>query len=108
MPPPSTTTRPGATPGTPEFIDIELRGKHHHLPYVPGKTLLQIAQDAGLDAPYSCEEGFCGCCASDLLEGKVTMAADDALSIEEKRRGMILACQSRPTTTRCSFRFADG
>jgi hypothetical protein len=40
-----------------------------------------------------------------LLEGRVAMAADDALSAEEKRRGMILACQSRPLTKRCTFRF---
>jgi 3-ketosteroid 9alpha-monooxygenase subunit B len=90
----------------PEFIDVILDGKQHHLPYVPGKTLLQTARDNGLNAPYSCEEGFCGCCASDLLEGRVVMAADDALSTEEKRRGMILACQSRPVTRRCTFRFA--
>jgi 3-ketosteroid 9alpha-monooxygenase subunit B len=92
----------------PEFIDVVLEGRQHHLPYLPGKTLLQTARDAGLDAPYSCEEGFCGCCASDLLEGRVVMAADDALSAEEKRRGMILACQSRPVTRKCVFRFAAG
>jgi 3-ketosteroid 9alpha-monooxygenase subunit B len=92
----------------PDFVEVILEGKQHRLAYVPGKTLLQTARDAGLDAPYSCEEGFCGCCASDLLEGRVVMAADDALSTEEKRRGMILACQSRPVTRRCVFRFADG
>ncbi|HEY3820662.1 MAG TPA: ferredoxin--NADP reductase [Polyangiaceae bacterium] len=90
---------------TPEFVDVVLEGKQHRVPYTPGKTLLQTARDAGLNAPYSCEEGFCGCCASDLLEGRVVMAADDALSNEEKRRGMILACQSRPVTRRCAFRF---
>ena len=90
----------------PEFVDVLLQGKEHRIPYVPGRTLLQTARDGGLDAPYSCEEGFCGCCASDLLEGRVVMAADDALSAEEKRRGMILACQSRPVTRRCKFRFA--
>jgi 3-ketosteroid 9alpha-monooxygenase subunit B len=92
----------------PDFVDVVLEGKQHRIPYVAGKTLLQTARDAGLNAPYSCEEGFCGCCASDLLEGRVVMAADDALSTEEKRRGMILACQSRPVTRRCVFRFADG
>lgn len=91
----------------PEFIDVELRGDKRRVPYVAGKTLLQVARDAGMDAPYSCEEGFCGCCASNLLEGKVVMTADDALTTEEKRRGMILACQSRPITARCSFRFVD-
>ena len=82
-----------------------LAAKEHRLRYVPGKTLLQTARDDGLDAPYSCEEGFCGCCASNLLEGRVVMAADDALSAAEKKQGMILACQSRPVTRRCKFQF---
>jgi 3-ketosteroid 9alpha-monooxygenase subunit B len=93
---------------TPDFIDVELGGQRHRVPYKPGRTLLQAVRDAGFDPPYSCEEGFCGCCASNLLEGQVAMAADDALTAEEKRRGMILACQSRPLTRRCSFRFVDG
>jgi len=98
---------PAEGAGVPEYVDVELRGVRQRVPYRPGQTLLQAARDAGIDAPYSCEEGFCGCCASDLLEGKVAMAADDALSAAEKRRGMILACQSRPLTPRCSFRFVD-
>jgi 3-ketosteroid 9alpha-monooxygenase subunit B len=96
-----------AAEGTPDSIDIELRGAHHKVPYKKGQTLLQAARDAGLDAPYSCEEGFCGCCASDLLEGRVVMATCDALTEAEKKRGMVLACQSRPLTKRCSFRFVD-
>jgi len=98
---------PGVTEGVPASIEVHLRGQKHLVPYTPGKTLLQTARDAGIDAPYSCEEGFCGCCASHLLEGRVVMAADDALSSEEKKKGMILACQSKPTTTRCAFRFVD-
>jgi 3-ketosteroid 9alpha-monooxygenase subunit B len=100
----SLTSLEGAVP---EYVDVELRGVRHRVPYRSGQTLLQAARDAGLDAPYSCEEGFCGCCAGDLLEGKVSMAADDALSEAERRRGMILACQSRPVTERCAFRFVD-
>ncbi len=98
---------PVAASDTPEFLDVEVQGKKHRVPYVAGKTLLQAARDAGLDAPYSCEEGFCGTCASQLLAGKVTMAADDALSTEEKKKGMILACQAKPTTRECAFRFVE-
>jgi 3-ketosteroid 9alpha-monooxygenase subunit B len=98
----------GAASGTPQFIDIELRGEHHRVPYTKGRTLLQTARDGGLDAPYSCEEGFCGSCASDLLEGRVEMATCDALTEAEQKKGMIVACQSRPLTTRCSFRFVEG
>jgi 3-ketosteroid 9alpha-monooxygenase subunit B len=107
-PSPATQAAPApAADGTPEFIDIELRGEHHKVPYKKGRTLLQTARDGGLDAPYSCEEGFCGCCASQLLEGRVVMETCDALTAGEQRRGMVLACQSRPLTTRCSFRFVD-
>jgi 3-ketosteroid 9alpha-monooxygenase subunit B len=95
------------TEGTPDHIDVELRGERHKVPYKKGQTLLQAARDAGLDAPYSCEEGYCGCCASDLLEGRVVMATCDALTEAEQKKGMVLACQSRPLTTRCSFRFID-
>lgn len=95
-----------ASTGAPATVRIELEGKTHEVPYAPGKTLLRAALDAGLDAPYSCEEGFCGCCMAQLLEGQVTMDADDALSNEEKKRGLVLACQSRPTTPRCAIRFA--
>jgi 3-ketosteroid 9alpha-monooxygenase subunit B len=91
----------------PEYLDVGLRGGQHRVAYSAGKTLLQAAREGGLDAPYSCEEGFCGCCAADLLDGRVAMDADDALSGEEKRRGMILTCQARPLTRRCAFRFVD-
>jgi 3-ketosteroid 9alpha-monooxygenase subunit B len=103
---PSSSLAREAPPGeVPDVVEVVLRGVSHRVPYSPGKTLLQTAREAGLDAPYSCEEGFCGCCAADLLEGRVVMDADDALSAEEKRKGMILACQSRPVTSRCAFRF---
>ena len=93
-----------AAAGAPAMVRIELNGEQHQLPYA-GKTLLRTALDAGLDAPYSCEEGFCGCCMAHLVEGEVKMDADDALSKEEKKRGMILACQARPTSGKCSIKF---
>ncbi len=108
---PAGGARPRATveeTDVPEQVEVELRGERRRIPYLGGQTLLQAARDAGLDAPYSCEEGFCGCCAAHLLEGRVVMDADDALGDDEKRRGMILACQARPVTARCAFRFVDG
>ena len=91
----------------PERIQVELQGKAYDLPYVPGKTLLKVAVDAGLDAPYSCEEGFCGCCAARLLEGTVHMTEDEALTADEKKKGYVLTCQARPTSRSCSIKFLD-
>jgi 3-ketosteroid 9alpha-monooxygenase subunit B len=91
----------------PASIHVDLNGAQHEVPYVPGRTLLQVVRDAGLDAPYSCEEGFCGCCAALLLEGKVDMAADDALTAADKARGIVLTCQSRPVGGKCSLKFVE-
>jgi 3-ketosteroid 9alpha-monooxygenase subunit B len=93
--------------GAPETIDVTLRGKKHTIPFVAGKTLLRAALDAGLDAPYSCEEGFCGTCVAQLEEGQVKMDANDALTKVEIKRGLVLACQSHPLTKRCAIQFVD-
>ncbi len=91
----------------PAAIAVDLNGQQHEVPYAPGRTILQVVRDAGLDAPYSCEEGFCGCCAALLLEGKVSMDADDALTAADKARGVVLTCQSRPLGSKCSIRFVE-
>jgi 3-ketosteroid 9alpha-monooxygenase subunit B len=88
-------------------IDVIVYGKRHTVPYAPGSSILRAALDAGVDVPYSCEEGFCGCCVAKLAEGTVEMAADDALSAEEKKRGFVLTCQSRLTSPTCTVEFLD-
>lgn len=91
----------------PERVGIEHEAISREVPYVAGQTLLEAALADGIDAPYSCRDGFCGCCAALLLEGQVTMAADDALTPDAKKKGLILACQARPTTKRCKIRFVE-
>ncbi|HEY2514396.1 MAG TPA: ferredoxin--NADP reductase [Polyangiaceae bacterium] len=104
---PKTFTTP-ASGTSPSNIAVTIKGKLTLVPYQPGQSLLRAALDAGLDAPYSCEEGFCGCCTAQLLAGKVEMAADDALTAEDKKRGLILTCQARPCTGECAVEYLDG
>lgn len=82
----------------PASFALRYGGKDHDIPYTPGKTLLDCALDAGVDAPHSCTEGFCGCCMATLVSGDVRMDNDEALTradIEEKR---VLLCQCHPTS----------
>jgi 3-ketosteroid 9alpha-monooxygenase subunit B len=88
-------------------IEVELRGEKRTLAYEPGKSILKTALEAGMDAPYSCEDGFCGCCIAQLVEGEVHMAADDALTKEDKKKRLILTCQSKPVSKRCRVRYLD-
>ncbi len=81
-----------------QTIPITYKGAHVDVPRLAGKSILEMAIAAGIDAPYSCEEGFCGCCIARLVRGEVQMSADDALTSDDKRRGLILTCQARPTS----------
>ncbi len=66
---------------------------------VPGaQTLLEAAEDAGVDLPFECRSGICGQCKVRLLEGQVSMDVKDALSPAERGRGIVLACQAKALT----------
>jgi ferredoxin len=64
----------------------EVRFARQHLVVsAPGRlTLLEAAEDAGLDLPFECRSGICGRCKVKVLEGEVTMSAEDALGASEK------------------------
>lgn len=64
------------------------------------RTVLEAAEDAGLDLPFECRSGICGQCKCKLVSGNVTMDVQDALSSAERAQGYILACQARPAGDR--------
>lgn len=63
-----------------------------------GPTILDAATDAGVDAPFSCKGAVCCTCRAKVLEGKVKMDANFALTDAEVEQGFILTCQSHPLT----------
>lgn len=64
----------------------------------PSKTILEAAEDVGVDIDYSCRVGTCGVCKVKLLSGAVTMEIDDALDPADKTQNVILACQAKATS----------
>ena len=63
-----------------------------------GQAILDAAIDAGVDAPFSCKGAVCATCRAKLMEGKVTMDMNYALTDDEVEEGFILTCQSHPVT----------
>lgn len=63
-----------------------------------GKSILDAAIDAGVDAPFSCKGGVCSTCKAKVLEGEVSMDVNYALEEDEVNEGYILTCQSHPKT----------
>ncbi|MBW7966451.1 2Fe-2S iron-sulfur cluster-binding protein [Bradyrhizobium sp. BR 10261] len=61
----------------------------------PDKSVLEVAESAGVSIDYSCRAGVCGVCKTHLLQGNVTMEVQDALTADDKANGLILACQAK-------------
>lgn len=89
------TATPGATGGEGAHVRFARSGLEVVLS--AGKTILETAEDAGVDLPFECRSGICGQCKTRLVSGRVTMDSEDALSATEKARGLILACQAHPS-----------
>lgn len=58
------------------------------------ETLLAALRRAGVAAPYSCQQGFCGTCRTRVLDGDVDHR-DTLLTAPERESGMMLVCVSR-------------
>lgn len=63
-----------------------------------GLSILEAAIEAGVDAPFSCKGAVCCTCRAKVLEGKVKMNANFALTDAEVEEGFILTCQAHPLT----------
>ena len=60
----------------------------------PNKTVLEAADECGVDIDNSCRSGTCGSCRVKLLSGQVSMDVEDGLEPDDKANGYILACQA--------------
>jgi ferredoxin-NADP reductase len=79
-------------------VTIELDGRSGTTDHRPGTTILQTARQMGMSPPFSCESGSCATCMARVVEGAVTMHANNALTDDEVAAGWVLTCQSVPTT----------
>ncbi|MEV4972142.1 PDR/VanB family oxidoreductase [Streptomyces scopuliridis] len=85
----------GATAADADTFEVVLSQSGHTLRVPPGKSVLKAAQEAGADVPYSCAEGICGTCETEVLEGDPDHR-DSVLSAEERETGeTMMICVSR-------------
>jgi NAD(P)H-flavin reductase/ferredoxin len=65
-------------------------------PCEPNESVLDAAQRAGFEIPFSCRKGVCGTCKGRVVSGEVRAFAGDALGGAERAEGQVLFCNARP------------
>ena len=65
---------------------------------LPSRTLLQSAEDAGIEIPSSCRNGTCRTCICEMRAGGAVRYRIEwpGLSVDEKDEGWILPCVAEP------------
>jgi vanillate O-demethylase ferredoxin subunit len=81
-------------------FEIELASSGKVLPVAADASILHVLRDNGINIPSACEEGICGTCIVNVLEGEPDHR-DQILTDEERAEGKcITVCCSRSRSPR--------
>ena len=81
-------------------FEVHLAQRQITLTVPPEKSILQVLQDANIEVPFSCGEGVCGTCLTQVKEGEPEHWDMYLTPEEQEKNDCMMICISRSKSPR--------